>query len=441
MAVEAVNVAKLQEIIKREPKSCGTQEVAPGVWVRLECHHYTPVTRAKEATSARKRRAIQAHRTYINARDFSQMTKAITINPALRAAIIAKRGGSTPPAPSSSGSAAPPTPPSGGEQAGPAPTESSTKVEGDTAPAAVDHRSNSTEGPVKNQGAVGACTAFSLSTAIDNALRRAGKQETASPSHVWSFYGVPQMSVAGDETLGKSIASVTTWGVKGSELCKLLRPNPWGDDCESAYGVRLGTWQTDADIQAKLKASNASATFKVQSIKKLQTLPADMDELTSALASGYSLWIAMKIDGSRWTNSKMATGAVIPDWTFPSGGHAVVMSGYRTTPGGKQFLIHTSWGESWGDKGYAWVSAAMVTKFMHYAYKVSLAGDAPPPPPPGTNPPPGKVKPPVLVLTDDDCDADELIDVGAGTCAQICEDDSRRFNGQCLTIGGGAGKK
>jgi hypothetical protein len=47
----------------------------------------------------------------------------------------------------------------------------------------------------------------------------------------------------------------------------------------------------------------------------------------------------------------------------------------------------------------------------------------------------------VLVLTDDDCDADELIDVGTGTCAQICDDDSRRFNGQCLAIGGGGGKK
>ena len=38
-------------------------------------------------------------------------------------------------------------------------------------PDAVDHRSNGMEGPVKNQGAVGTCTAVSLSTAMENALR------------------------------------------------------------------------------------------------------------------------------------------------------------------------------------------------------------------------------------------------------------------------------
>ena len=119
---------------------------------------------------------------------------------------------------------------------------------------------------------------------------------------------------------------------------------------------------------------------------------------------------------------------VVMDLTVPGGmggaqalaelrGHdpqvcAVVMSGYRSTPSGKQFLIHNSWGESWGDKGYAWVSEAMVKKFMHHAYKVKLGGAQKP-----------------KELTDDDCGPDDLVDGVTGQCAPICPDDSRPMDG------------
>ena len=39
-------------------------------------------------------------------------------------------------------------------------------------PDTVDHRADNYEGPIKNQGAVGSCTAFSLSTVMDNAILR-----------------------------------------------------------------------------------------------------------------------------------------------------------------------------------------------------------------------------------------------------------------------------
>ena len=56
-------------------------------------------------------------------------------------------------------------------------------------PDAVDHRNDGTEGPVKDQGQVGACTAFSLSTAMDNAIRRQNGSDTTSTLHIWSHYG------------------------------------------------------------------------------------------------------------------------------------------------------------------------------------------------------------------------------------------------------------
>lgn len=44
-------------------------------------------------------------------------------------------------------------------------------------PPFVDHRLTGLEGPVKNQGAVGTCTAMSLSTAMDHAVRKMGRAD------------------------------------------------------------------------------------------------------------------------------------------------------------------------------------------------------------------------------------------------------------------------
>jgi aminopeptidase C len=127
-----------------------------------------------------------------------------------------------------------------------------------------------------------------------------------------------------------------------------------------------------------------------------------MEELVGVLATGADIWAALLVDGYAWSNAKMGN-AVIPDWSDYSGGHAIVISGYRQTPSGKQFLIHNSWGESWGEKGYAWISEAMVNKWLEYAYKVKITNGVP-----------------KSELTDDDCAPDELVDLGTGLCAVMC---------------------
>ena len=63
----------------------------------------------------------------------------------------------------------------------------------DALPATVDHRQQNLEGPIKDQGPVGACTAFSLSTTIDNAAIRAGKMQA----------GVAGPGLVGEPRLGR----------------------------------------------------------------------------------------------------------------------------------------------------------------------------------------------------------------------------------------------
>jgi hypothetical protein len=382
--LDAPNVTVLQTLASRQTKACGPSEVAPGVWVRIDCQPYTAPTKGTAHTSARKLKLIQTHKTISTKPIFSAAGRRIIIG--------------APGAPPSTAAGAP----GGGGNppvAGDAPADSN------------DHRSNGMSGPIKNQGYVGSCTAFALSAVMDNLVRRAGKQDVTSPLHLWSRYGYPNMGQAIDENMNKTVANLEIWPYSGKEACKLSRYP--GDDCGEAYGVTPGSYRNDSALVGKQSKAEQSGLHKITSAERL-SIPVNIDEVVQVLASGSDMWVAFKIDGNKWTNKAMGPGGVIPDWSNWTGGHAVDLAGYRTTPNGRQFLIHNSWGESWGDRGYAWVSEKMVKEQMYHAYRIKLDGSDKP-----------------AEMTDDDCGPDELVDGGTGQCAPICADESRPNNGKC----------
>lgn len=400
-----VNVIELQKIRAKSKKACGPMEVAPGVWVRVDCHAYAKSKKAVSHYGKRKMKLFLAGKL--------ESASSLAANPALRGIKIRGGGGGNPiKSPVAYGVPE-------GEQASPMGDEMVLVGSGSSGSAplrstegsggGVDHRTAGLEGPIRNQGAVGSCTAFSLSATLDNGIRRSGNSDTTSPTHVWSNYAVPSMGVAADASVNESITSFGTLPHDPRHTCKLA--SPMYEDCGSAYGVTPGSWRSDSSLVSALEAAKKKAPYRVSAIESLTVLPANIKQLTQVLSTGADLWVAFKIDGYAWSNSRMSDG-VIPDWSYPTGGHAVVLSGWRDTARGKQFLIHNSWGTSWGDKGYAWVSEAMVKKFMHYAYTVKLgAGQKP------------------KELTDDDCSPDELVDGVTLQCAEICPDDSRPMNG------------
>ena len=70
-------------------------------------------------------------------------------------------------------------------------------VLGGPLPAAVDHRADGTEGPIKSQGLVGACTAFSLSSTMDNAVRRVNALRKTAAARVVRNGGLAAAFLAG----------------------------------------------------------------------------------------------------------------------------------------------------------------------------------------------------------------------------------------------------
>ena len=392
---EAINVAQIQALNSRNPKACGFLEVAPGVWTRVDCHAYAPSQKAINHLSPRKALAITHHTTQWKPLRMFGGTFQQALTQGFSKSIFQKPAGTTQ---------------LGVVGGGPS-------IVADTFPTAVDHRAQNLEGPIKDQGPVGACTAFALSAALDNAAIRAGKMQPGQPAqassanHVWAAYGFPQMGAAADANLGRSIAPMSLWGQSHAESCKIA--NRVIADCEDAVTPRViaGSFRSDPLLVAKSDRADQGALYKITGFEKLDVMPAKIEQIVQTLASGGDLWIAMKIDGFAWSNGKMKQG-VIPDWNDSNGGHAVTMTGYRETPNGKQFLIHNSWGTSWGDGGYGWVSEAMVNKWMHFAYKVKVDGN---------------VKP--ADLTDDDCANDSMVDLLTGACGLICPDNTRPAGG------------
>jgi len=391
-AGDVLNLTRIREAQAKSPKGCGFHEVAPNVWVKIDCHAYTPATKAIAHLSAGKAKHLAQKKT---------LYKPLRLSSGLLKAAFRTKG----PAAGGAGGSDRASNESGGPEVTP-----------DNLPAAVDHRADNLEGPMKDQGSVGSCTAFSLSTVLDNAAIRAGKMtpgngdQAASPNHVWSGYGIPQMGTAADANLGRSIATVGVWQTNNKENCKIADAM-FETECGFEERVVPGSWRSDSALMAKFDKANASPSYKINTLEKLQTQPPNVDELLSTLASGADLWVAFKIDPSVWINSRMKNG-VIPDWSTPTGGHAVTMSGYRDGARGREYLIHNNWGTSWGLGGYAWVSENMVKTWMHQAYRVKIDG--------------GVKK---EDLTDDDCAPNELLDLFSGLCAALCPGETRPNNG------------
>jgi hypothetical protein len=301
------NVAKLKKL-KQSRKFCAPEEVAPGTWVKFDCKGYS---------RARNARPMQRIRS----------TKKGFV------------GGNV------------------GDVVG--------------IPQAADLRSANLDGPIKDQGAVGTCTAVSLSTAMDVAIRKAGKNDVVSPLHIWSQYAVPNMGAAGEGTENDVLASEGSWEYDPATACQLMRETY--DDCGDAYDVQSGTGNSDPRIQAEKRNADGAGRYKLTSVEEFPS-PVDPDEMAAVIAGGDAVWIAFSLDTSAWQSSNMRDG-VIPDYNnVGQAGHAVTLVGYRTVSSGKQFLIHNSWGTRWGQGGYGWISANMVSRWTRSAYKISVDG-------------------------------------------------------------------
>lgn len=277
-------------------------------------------------------------------------------------------------------------------------------------PAQVDLRADGLDGPVKNQQMVGVCWAFAISTVMDNALRRNGRQDVVAPLHV-----VASNTWNDIWRKGRSESALTvepSWPYDPVKGCKLneAKSEIW---CGEAYHVKPGSWRSDPSLVAEVNRAQSSGAHRISRVETMQVRPADTNHIASALASRQAVFASFDYNRTAWSEFGSG-GPVIPEYAKTDGAHAVVLVGYRTTEQGRQFLIHNSWGTEWRAGGYAWISEAMVQRHLRDAFTVEVTSTGAVP----------QVEPKPPPTAESSCPERQARDTVFGWCAPKCANGS-----------------
>jgi predicted secreted protein len=237
-------------------------------------------------------------------------------------------------------------------------------------PQTADLRASGLEGPIKDQQQAGVCWSFAISTVMDNALRRVGKSDVFAPLHI---IAQDEWDLLWDKGAGRPIVGEAAWPYDPVKACKLDEHLANEHYCKDAYGIDGGSWRKDPELVNERTRAEASGAYKIVGMHPLASRPGNIDEIMNVLAGGQAIWVAIELNMTAWTNSHMDAGGVIRDWEPDGvGGHAVTLSGYRTINGKRQFLLHNSWGMSWAENGYAWISERMMRERLNDAFVLTL---------------------------------------------------------------------
>jgi hypothetical protein len=287
------------------------------------------------------------------------------------------------------------------------------------APLAVDLRNVGLDGPVKDQAKTGVCWAFAMSTTLEGSLRRSGRTDVLSALHVVAADAWDELFAA-DTAPREAIALDAAWPYDPIKACRFETGR---DSCERAYGVATDSWRGDPQLVVERERARAMGVAAAGRAKRITNAKFG-DSAVAALAQGQAVFLQMAIDSRTWSYKGLRSG-VIPDWYTTDGGHAVTVVGYRTTPVGRDFLVHNSWGTGWGERGYAWIAEATIARHLSDALLFDAVGAGLKPPvvvaPPAR---PGPVAPA-------GCAAGTVFDVGAGRCVAPCPSGLAPAFGRC----------
>ena len=196
----------------------------------------------------------------------------------------------------------------------------------------VDMRNNFT--PIKDQGQLGACTVFAISSIYEYILKKS-KQKNYDLSERFVYYNV--------RTKDGSIED------KGSSVYDVIESLEQEGIClEDFCPYNIDNYYKKPNIEAYEDAKN-------HIIKKAENVKIKHLDFVSALSDGYPIAISLKIYNSFGNNY---SGFVFrpTDEEIESkscGNHSMVICGYSEDD--KVYIVRNSWGKEFGECGYCYI--------------------------------------------------------------------------------------
>lgn len=200
-----------------------------------------------------------------------------------------------------------------------------------TLPKSVDWRKNGYVTPVRAQGYCGACYAFSAVGALEGQqFRKSGKLVPLSPQNIVDC--------------SKKQGNLGCKGGWPFDSYNYVKQNK-GIDTEKSYPY------IDGDQPCKFRKDGVGAT--VTSIKMIKK-GSESDLLIAVATEGP---ISVCIDATRDSFHHYKGGIIDdPGCSSSTSNHCVLVVGYGEESGKKYWIVKNSWGEGFGQKGYAYMS-------------------------------------------------------------------------------------
>lgn len=206
--------------------------------------------------------------------------------------------------------------------------------------------------PIRDQYAIGSCTAFAGLGALESRRRKQGfPAAVGSPLFVYyatriDEFGVQGAAVDSGATIRGLMKAMARYGAASEKLWPYGRGEQW-------------------HVEPPQAAWDEAETRQVFSYARVEQNP---QQMAAAIHAGYQIVIGFAVFESMMTNQVAQTGEIpMPGrWDTPLGGHAVRLIGYDFPA--RTFEFANSWGKGWGRKGYG--------RFpMDYLLNRDLSGD------------------------------------------------------------------
>lgn len=193
---------------------------------------------------------------------------------------------------------------------------------------------------VKNQGQMGACTAFTL-VGIYEYLLNLNQKEEYDLSEGFLYYNSRKRVNQTHQDNGSNFPNAVS-AFEQDGVC-----------LEKFYPYEEGYLN-------KQPSENAYKNAENYKIREIEGVDLDLDHIKTALAEGFPIAISLRIYDSFGSNSSgfiyRPSDSEIKSKEY--GNHAMIVCGYSEER--KVFIVRNSWGETFGDKGYCYISYSYI---------------------------------------------------------------------------------